>query len=118
MRDKMIAANSQSSAHAFDLKLDRGGIVDIEFIVQYCVLRWAATHPDLTIPRDNVALLQAIDVHHLLPGECCAQLIDAYRQYLGKECELKLAEKPPLIGRDELAAPRRVVSEAWATIFQ
>ncbi|MGL9734459.1 MAG: hypothetical protein ACR5LD_10040 [Symbiopectobacterium sp.] len=32
----------------FDLKIDEGGITNIEFIVQYLVLCYAAQEPDLT----------------------------------------------------------------------
>ena len=43
----------------FDIKHDRGGIVDVEFIVQYLVLGYAHQHAGLTGNIGNLALLPA-----------------------------------------------------------
>jgi glutamate-ammonia-ligase adenylyltransferase len=45
MRQKMLDAHASNSASEFDLKHDQGGIVDVEFIVQYLVLGYAHQHP-------------------------------------------------------------------------
>ena len=48
MREKMRAhLGSKAGDAGFDLKHDRGGIVDLEFMVQYQVLAHAETHPEL-----------------------------------------------------------------------
>src|SRR5690606_23174264 len=47
MRERMRKELSRGGPARFDLKQDRGGIADIEFIVQYAVLRWAAEYPEL-----------------------------------------------------------------------
>jgi [glutamine synthetase] adenylyltransferase / [glutamine synthetase]-adenylyl-L-tyrosine phosphorylase len=76
----------------FDLKHSRGGIVDIEFMVQYWVLRWAHAHPVLTRHTDNINILEALKAEGLLTAERATLLADAYRRYLSMEHRLKLAE--------------------------
>ncbi|MBE1118754.1 hypothetical protein IH683_23820, partial [Escherichia coli] len=46
---------------AFDLKHDAGGIVDIEFMVQYAVLAWSGKHPALLEFTDNIRILEGLE---------------------------------------------------------
>ncbi|MFP5440833.1 MAG: bifunctional [glutamate--ammonia ligase]-adenylyl-L-tyrosine phosphorylase/[glutamate--ammonia-ligase] adenylyltransferase, partial [Gammaproteobacteria bacterium] len=87
MRDKMIAhlslaadshASDQQKAALFDVKQDPGGIVDIEFLVQYLVLRATGEHPDLARYSDNVRQLDAIAAAGLLPATDADRLREAY----------------------------------------
>lgn len=48
------------SAEEFDLKQSAGGIVDIEFMVQFGVLANAANSSVLTIYTDNIRLLDSL----------------------------------------------------------
>ena len=61
-----------------DLKRDVGGIVDIEFMVQYLVLAWACEHPSLADWTDNVRILDTAAAVGLLGGETAAALKQAY----------------------------------------
>jgi glutamate-ammonia-ligase adenylyltransferase len=63
---------------ASDLKRGSGGIVDIEFMVQYLVLAHAHDHPALTEFTDNVRILEAVEAAELLPGHAAGRLKDAY----------------------------------------
>lgn len=45
MRGKMRAALETKDPGLFDLKQGAGGIVDIEFLVQFWVLAWSNAHP-------------------------------------------------------------------------
>lgn len=77
MRQRMrgqLAADEQ----AWDLKRGSGGIVDIEFVVQYLVLAHAHDHPALTEYTDNVRILDAVEAAELLPGQAAARLKEAY----------------------------------------
>lgn len=58
MREKMRQHLANKDHALFDLKTDEGGITDIEFIVQYLVLRYAAQEPRLTRWSDNVLILE------------------------------------------------------------
>jgi hypothetical protein len=61
MREKMRAhLGSKGGAGQFNIKHDAGGIVDIEFIVQYLPLAHACRHPALVEYTDNMRMLDAI----------------------------------------------------------
>src|SRR5690606_8941846 len=66
MREKMLAAHPNTSA-LFDLKHDPGGIIDVEFIVQYLVLAHAARHAELTANSGNLALVMRAAALGLIP---------------------------------------------------
>ena len=117
MRDRMIAAHGSRDDSSVNLKQDRGGIVDIEFMVQYCVLCWAADCPELADFTDNIRILQALGRNALLDEERVEQLIGAYRRFLATEHQLKLTESGPLIDPAELADERRGVSEIWEELL-
>ncbi|HMA12455.1 MAG TPA: bifunctional [glutamate--ammonia ligase]-adenylyl-L-tyrosine phosphorylase/[glutamate--ammonia-ligase] adenylyltransferase, partial [Steroidobacteraceae bacterium] len=68
MRDKMHAGHVNDS-DLFDLKHDRGGIVDVEFCVQYLVLRHCAAHPELADNVGNIALLKRAGTAGLISAE-------------------------------------------------
>ena len=117
MREKMIAGNSQSTKDLFDLKLEQGGLVDIEFIVQYLVLAFAHQHAELTTPRDTITLLKMADNLALITSEQAKRLTDAYSRYMAKEQELKLAEQSTLVPWNQLIETRQGVSAIWQELF-
>ncbi len=118
MRQKMVDARDRSNDNTFDLKQGIGGIVDIEFIVQYYVLRWAHMHPELTGPRNSLEVLDALEAAGLVSHADHQILADAYRRYLTTEHRLKLAEKKPLVSGDDLADTRRMVAAVWQRLFE
>jgi glutamate-ammonia-ligase adenylyltransferase len=65
----------------FDLKHDRGGMIDIEFIVQYLVLAHAHHHPQLTGNLGNIALLKMAGELGLIPLATAMTVRDGYREY-------------------------------------
>jgi glutamate-ammonia-ligase adenylyltransferase len=117
MRDKMFTAQTSPAGTLFNIKHDRGGIVDIEFMVQYWVLLWAARHPELTRHTDNIGILEALAANGLLPQKRAQLLVDAYRCYLSADHRLKLAEREPLIDRQELSGFPEIVAEVWQDVF-
>ncbi|MDR0769940.1 MAG: bifunctional [glutamate--ammonia ligase]-adenylyl-L-tyrosine phosphorylase/[glutamate--ammonia-ligase] adenylyltransferase [Burkholderiales bacterium] len=80
MRERMLEENAHSSA-LFDVKRDRGGMVDIEFIVQFLVLAHAHRFPTLTRNTGNVALLTAATTLELITVAEADAAIQAYRLY-------------------------------------
>lgn len=78
MRARMRDANVNRGAQ-FDLKHDLGGMIDIEFIVQYLVLRHAHAWPQLTANAGNIALLRRCGELGLIDQTLAAQVGDAYR---------------------------------------
>jgi glutamate-ammonia-ligase adenylyltransferase len=80
MRDKM-RANKKLPASTFDAKHGRGGIIDIEFIVQYLVLAYAHRYWELTRNLGTIALLRIAADLKLIPRELGYDSADAYREF-------------------------------------
>ncbi|MCG8689454.1 MAG: bifunctional [glutamate--ammonia ligase]-adenylyl-L-tyrosine phosphorylase/[glutamate--ammonia-ligase] adenylyltransferase [Desulfobacterales bacterium] len=78
MREKMRKQRLKSEPGIFDLKQGRGGIVDIEFLVQYLVLRHAAHYPDVSVWTDNIRLMEGLSVEALISGQESQTLQEAY----------------------------------------
>jgi glutamate-ammonia-ligase adenylyltransferase len=117
MRTKMRAANDRSSGEWIDLKQCPGGIIDIEFIVQYYVLRYAHQHPGLAVPRNTQALLGEIGALALMTSEEVEALQSAYQRYLDMDHGYKLSERELLIDDTQLRDERRFVSGFWDRHF-
>lgn len=103
MRKRMRDANVNPGA-LFDLKQDEGGMIDIEFIVQYLVLRHAASYPQLTANAGNIALLKLSGELGLIDPSLAAEAASAYRamRRLQHQVRLQGQEKarvdPQLLG--------------------
>lgn len=80
MRQKMRDANSASGSQ-FDLKQGIGGIIDVEFIVQYLVLANAHAHPELTQNIGNIRLLDLLAAIGLIDEADAQQVGNAYREF-------------------------------------
>ncbi|XZG69834.1 bifunctional [glutamate--ammonia ligase]-adenylyl-L-tyrosine phosphorylase/[glutamate--ammonia-ligase] adenylyltransferase [Chitinibacteraceae bacterium HSL-7] len=63
-----------------DVKYCAGGIVDIEFIVQYLVLGFAHAYRDLTANRGNIALLATAAQHGLIDATLADTTRNTYRE--------------------------------------
>ncbi len=117
MRRKMLAAHPNTSG-LFDLKHDPGGIIDVEFMVQYLVLGHAHDHPQLTANAGNLALLKTAGTLGLI-GEAEAEAVrTAYRRFRELQHQLRLAGEryarvPPATIADAAAAVRAL----WTVLF-
>jgi len=118
MRARMRAANDRSSGGRVDLKQCPGGIIDIEFIVQYYVLRYAHDHPALAGPRNTLALLGTIDELSLMSRDDSTLLQDTYQRYLTVDHGHKLAEQELLVDAGELDEERRSVAALWKRLLE
>tara|TARA_A100000171_G_scaffold53020_1_gene75462 strand:- start:917 stop:3919 length:3003 start_codon:yes stop_codon:yes gene_type:complete len=79
MRDELTRkAGNKAKNPAFVLKQAKGGIVDIEFMVQYIVLSGARDCPDLTEFSDNMRILEAAERCDVLSGGDIQVLMEAY----------------------------------------
>ncbi len=115
MREKMRTSLDKSNNDMFDLKQGRGGIADIEFMVQYAVLRWAHNHPDLLDWTDNIRLLEALAGYEIFTENQGRSLADAYRRFRSASHRLALQEQPALVSHDQLGAERAEVEGIWGT---
>ncbi|MDR4518051.1 MAG: bifunctional [glutamate--ammonia ligase]-adenylyl-L-tyrosine phosphorylase/[glutamate--ammonia-ligase] adenylyltransferase [Nitrosomonas sp.] len=80
MREKMHDAHPNSSTQ-FDIKHDRGGIIDVEFIVQYLVLGYSSKYPELTGNIGNIALLKLAAELSLISKQNAEKTRSAYREF-------------------------------------
>jgi glutamate-ammonia-ligase adenylyltransferase len=117
MRARMHEAHPNPSG-LFDVKHDPGGMIDLEFAVQYLVLAHAHQHPRLTGNLGNIALLGMAGELALIPPELARRCQDAYRELRRVQHALRLggaqyARVPP----GQLAGHARAVRELWATVL-
>lgn len=75
MRRRM--AQARGSADPWDVKNARGGLIDIEFIAQYLMLRFAADDPSV-LSNSISASLRNLARAGCLDGDTAAELLDAY----------------------------------------
>jgi glutamate-ammonia-ligase adenylyltransferase len=113
MRARMRSELGSKKPEEFDLKQDVGGIVDIEFMVQYAVLQWSVTHPQLLEWTDNIRLLETLVATGLLSEADGEKLADAYRAYRAEVHRLKLQAQPARIPADRFVAERETVQRLW-----
>lgn len=101
MRDNLGSKNT-TDVH-FQLKQDAGGIVDIEFMVQYGVLAWAHQYPELTQVTDNMRLLDAFVHCGLMSSQDCQTLQETYLAYRVETHKRALQKQDLLMTQEELA---------------
>jgi [glutamine synthetase] adenylyltransferase / [glutamine synthetase]-adenylyl-L-tyrosine phosphorylase len=117
MREKLHAAHPNTSS-LFDLKHDAGGMIDIEFAVQYLVLGFSHRYPDLTGNLGNIALLRMAAGHGLLPGPLAERCRDAYREFRRIQHMLRLnGAKYARVPRAQAQMHVEAVRELWNTSF-
>ncbi len=117
MRLRMREQLGSGVRDAFDLKQDTGGIADIEFLVQFLVLRWAHEHPAVYRYTDNIRQLDALAQEGLLARSDAAVLTDIYRRYRARVHRLKLQEVEGRVGADEYRDERATVAALWERVM-
>ncbi len=113
MRERMRAELGSKDKSLFHLKQDVGGIADIEFIVQYAVLRWAHKFPELVEFTDNIRQLKAMLAVGLVTNKEADFLIDAYRHYRAEAHRLTLQQKKPWVPIARFTEYREAISHLW-----
>jgi [glutamine synthetase] adenylyltransferase / [glutamine synthetase]-adenylyl-L-tyrosine phosphorylase len=116
MREKVRAARPVK-AGVFDAKHSPGGMMDVEFAVQYLVLAHAAAHPALMDNAGNIALLQRAESAGLLPAGVGQAAADAYRALRRAQHVARLDERPTQFEPERLAAERDAVLALWRAVF-
>ncbi|MHB2240082.1 bifunctional [glutamate--ammonia ligase]-adenylyl-L-tyrosine phosphorylase/[glutamate--ammonia-ligase] adenylyltransferase [Pseudomonas monsensis] len=107
------AANAFEATAPFDLKQDAGGIVDIEFMVQYAALAWSHNHPPLLRWTDNIRILEELEHEGLMPAEDASLLREAYKAYRSAAHRQALQKDAGVIAGDQFADERRQVLRIW-----
>lgn len=121
MREKMrahLGSKAQGGgADLFDLKQDPGGIVDIEFMVQFAVLAESHRHPELTRWTDNIRILDDLAAAGVLSSADADNLREAYKAFRAAAHRLQLQRQPEVVPAEEAATPRAVVTALWERLL-
>jgi glutamate-ammonia-ligase adenylyltransferase len=117
MRQKLLEGHPNRS-ELFDLKHDRGGMIDIEFIVQYLVLAHARRHRELTDNVGNIALLRVAAALGLIPGDAAETVGSAYREFRRLQHGLRLnGAKYARAPQESVSAWVGATSALWRDVF-
>ena len=119
MRERMRTEHTAASNQAvdFDLKRDPGGIVDIEFVVQYLVLAHASDDDALSQWSDVVRLLDALANADLISSDDAATLTDAYLTYRSHIHTLALQGSAAIDSAGQFEAVRARVTDVTETLL-
>ncbi len=118
MRERMRRELSKDGDGRFDLKRGRGGVADIEFMVQYGVLAGASATPTLVEYSDNIRLLEALATAGEFEADDAQLLMDAYRTFRARIHRLALLDEPAVVEPDpEVAEYREAVARLWLRWF-
>lgn len=118
MRQRIHEGHPNHSS-LFDIKHGPGGMVDVEFIVQYLVLAYAHQHPVLLENLGNIALLQHAGKVGLIDQQKAMVVADAYRELRRRQHELRLQDKVDLlVPPDECKVARQAVMDLWESVFK
>ncbi|MGD8323983.1 MAG: bifunctional [glutamate--ammonia ligase]-adenylyl-L-tyrosine phosphorylase/[glutamate--ammonia-ligase] adenylyltransferase [Gammaproteobacteria bacterium] len=117
MREKMRAELSISEPGSFDIKQDVGGLADIEFLVDYIVLRNAASQPSLVAYPDKVRQLEALADSGIVEKRTADALTACYLDIRRVVHDAALADRERVVEGSEFIQQREVVKAAWAREF-
>ena len=102
----------------FDLKHDPGGMVDVEFAVQYLVLAHAHRHAALTRNAGNIALLHLAGQLDLVRAPLAAAAADAYRDFRRLQHQIRLTGAAHArVDALPQVARRAAVDALWSAVF-
>ena len=116
MRDKVRAAHPVP-AERFDVKHSPGGMVDVEFAVQFLVLAHGQTHPGLRANVGNIALLQVAQDCGLLPAPLGHAAAQAYRRLRSIQHKARLNEEPTQVSLALAEQERQAGLAVWREVF-
>lgn len=117
MRGKMRESLDKSNATQFDIKQGKGGLADVEFIMQYMVLRWARQYPSLLNSTAVLPTLRQLFKENLLSETAYQQLGHAYHCYRGEIHRLVLQNQPTRVAQDQLLEHRNHVCDWWEQLL-
>jgi glutamate-ammonia-ligase adenylyltransferase len=116
MRAK-VSASHTVKGEQFDVKHSPGGMVDIEFVVQFLVLSQGCRHPELLPNVGNIALLQRAQACGLLPGDVGDKAAQAYRALRQIQHRARLNEEPTQLDTAKVTTERDAGLALWTAVF-
>jgi glutamate-ammonia-ligase adenylyltransferase len=101
----------------FDVKHSAGGMVDVEFAVQFLVLSQSGNHPELMANLGNIALLQRAEQAGLLPAGVGRQAAGAYRELRRLQHVARLDERSAQLDPGQAEPLSAPVKALWQAVF-
>jgi len=117
MRDKVRSAHPVKGT-VFDVKHSAGGMMDVEFAVQFLLLEFSRSHPALLDNVGNIALLQRAETSGLLSMGVGTEAANAYRDLRRAQHAARLNEAPTQVGLEVMAVQRDAVLALWREVFE
>ena len=119
MRQRLRDAHPCPPEH-FDIKHSPGGMIDVEFAVQFLVLAHSHAHPALMDNLGNIALLVRAAQAGLMPADVAEAAGQAYRELRRIQHRARLNEAPTVLSGEALQAVlhhRDAVCTLWQAVF-
>jgi glutamate-ammonia-ligase adenylyltransferase len=113
MRERMRRELSSAGPGEFDLKQDRGGIADIEFLAQYWALAHADRYPPVVHFSDTIRQLESLASAALVPQETVDVLVRAYQRYRQVAHRRSLENQNNVLPASQFEAEREAVAAIW-----
>ncbi|WP_085246637.1 bifunctional [glutamate--ammonia ligase]-adenylyl-L-tyrosine phosphorylase/[glutamate--ammonia-ligase] adenylyltransferase [Gilliamella mensalis] len=113
MREKMRSHLGTMQANLFNLKIDKGGIGDIEFLSQYLVLNYANQYPKMTAWSDNVRILELATNYQIIDSYEAQLLTQAYIDMRNKIHQLALQLQPSTVETSLFIQERQIINQCW-----
>ncbi|NBI13331.1 bifunctional [glutamate--ammonia ligase]-adenylyl-L-tyrosine phosphorylase/[glutamate--ammonia-ligase] adenylyltransferase [[Haemophilus] felis] len=113
MREKMYNHLTHHNEQQFNLKTDRGGITDIEFLAQYLVLAHAPQNPALSIWSDNVRIFDVMAESAVISSQVCTQLKQCYVDLRNEIHHLNLLGLPSVLPNSSFQTERTFIQQIW-----
>jgi [glutamine synthetase] adenylyltransferase / [glutamine synthetase]-adenylyl-L-tyrosine phosphorylase len=117
MRERMRQEHLQPVPEKFDLKQGVGGMVDIEFIVQYLALLHAHEYPEIIRWSDNVRILNALNRTGIINDQTAHILRDGYLTYRAMVHRLSLQNKSAIVTANRFLKLRKIILKVWENYF-
>lgn len=113
MRKKILSAHGLCQNGFFHLKYDTGAMMDIEFLVQYLVLKNSNKNKKLAVFTDIVRILSNLEREKILSRNEASFLRFAYLVYRSMGHKLDLVEKKPVLDNGRFESLREGVRHLW-----
>ncbi|WP_417539338.1 bifunctional [glutamate--ammonia ligase]-adenylyl-L-tyrosine phosphorylase/[glutamate--ammonia-ligase] adenylyltransferase [Marinobacter sp.] len=120
MREKMrtnLGTPESRREESFHIKHDAGGIVDMEFMVQYLMLAWSEAHPELTQWSDNIRQMEELGRAGVLPVNDAEKLREAYIALRSSIHRRALQNLNSQVASDAFTDERRYIQSVWKKIM-
>ncbi|WP_436231796.1 bifunctional [glutamate--ammonia ligase]-adenylyl-L-tyrosine phosphorylase/[glutamate--ammonia-ligase] adenylyltransferase [Brachymonas wangyanguii] len=123
LRDEIIAMRQRvTQAHpipigSFDVKHSPGGMMDVEFVTQFLVLRHGREFPTMLENRGNIALLERADDLGMLPAPVGHAAAAAYRELRKLQHRARLNEESTAFPEDMMRLHAAAGLDLWQAAF-